>query len=89
VDACPHVPLSLFLVGGGALGLLLVVGCQAPAKTSAKPNFGPPLTDVRTEAIIVQMENQYIADKNDQPTRQHEAEAKAAAKKKKAAEAGK
>lgn len=42
--------------------------------------------DVRTEAAIVQMENQYLADKNDQPTRQHEAEAKAAKKRKAAAE---
>ena len=63
--------------------LLAVAGCQSPppAKNSAKPNFGPPITDVRTEAKIIEMENQYIADKNDQPTHQHEAEAKAAKKK--------
>ena len=64
------------MIGGAAI-LLPAGGCQAPApKTSAKPNFGPPITDVRTEAAIVQMENQYIADKNDQPTHQHEVEAK-------------
>ena len=61
--------------------LLLLGGCQAPTRNSTKPNFGPAAPDVRTEAVIIQMENQYIADKNDQPTRQHEAEAKAAKKK--------
>ncbi len=58
--------------------LLALAGCGSPAvpaRNAAKPNFGPPMTDVRTEANIIQMENEYIAAKNSQPTHQQEAEA--------------
>ena len=75
---------------GGAVASLLVLGCQSPQASrdnaSGKPNFGPPMMDVRTEAKIVEIENEYIAAKNSQPTHQHEAEAKAAKKKQAAQE---
>lgn len=35
------------------------------------PNFGPPMQDTRTEAVIQQMEIDYIAAKNSRPTYQH------------------
>ena len=66
-------------------GLLLAAGCQsprdgAPVGTVAQPSLAA-VPDVRSEANLVEMENQYIAEKNSQPTHQHEAEAKAAKKK--------
>lgn len=80
VKACHLSPAALAL-------LLAATACQAPQPPASQGKAGvvmPTLArtpDVRTEATIIQMENQYIADKNDQPTRQHEAEAKAAKKK--------
>ncbi len=73
---------------GGAMILLPFAGCQSPepgtsAQNSPKTNFGPPMQDVRTEAKIVEMENEYIAAKNSQPTHQAEAEAEAEAARKK------
>jgi hypothetical protein len=69
-------PPELLSVGVATIALL--GGCETRADTrdaaAASPS-GPRGPDVRTEALIVQMENQYIADKNSQPTRQHEAEA--------------
>lgn len=67
---------------GGAVILLAVTACQspggsAPAQASTKPNFGPPMQDVRTEAKIIEMENEYNAAKNSQPTHQAEAAKKA------------
>jgi hypothetical protein len=71
-------PRFSFLAVGAMLTALLG-GCETPARNpgtaAAAPVSGPHVPDVRTEALIVQMENQYIADKNSQPTRQHEAEA--------------
>jgi hypothetical protein len=84
VNPCP--PSSVFCAAAFAL-LLAATACQAPRPQASQGKAGvamPTLAhspDVRTEAKIVEMENQYIADKNDQPTRQHEAEAKAAKKK--------
>ena len=73
--------LLVLLISGAAISLS-VVGCQSgtPAQTSTKPNFGPPMQDVRTEAKIVEMENEYNAAKNSQPTHQAEAQAEAARK---------
>jgi hypothetical protein len=76
----------LLMLIGGAMILLPVAGCQspeanAPTQASAKPNFGPPMQDVRTEERIAEMEAEYNADKNSQPT--HHAEAVAEAEKKK------
>ena len=65
--------------------MLLVTGCQAPRVGRGGPQVAQPtlaaVPDVRTEANLIEMENQYIAEKNSQPTHQHEAEAKAARKK--------
>jgi hypothetical protein len=73
--------LFVLLICGAAISLS-VVGCLSgtPAQTSTKPNFGPPMQDVRTEAKIVEMENEYNAAKNSQPTHQAEAQADAARK---------
>jgi len=77
---------------------LALGGCespQTPAGTAPEATSGiaaPSAVDVRTEATIIEMENRYIAEKNSQPTHQHEAEAKAAeqkAAKEKAAQAEK
>lgn len=70
---------------GGVLIFLSVAGCRspegnAPTQASAKPNFGPPMQDVRTEAKIIEMENEYNAAKNSRPTHQAEAQAEAAKK---------
>ena len=70
---------SVLLISGAAT-VLSQVGCQSSgngAQASAKPNFGPPIQDVRTEAKIVEMENDYTAAKNSQPTHQAEAAKKA------------
>lgn len=81
-----EVPFFFFLLISGVAILLAVAGCQSsgdngPAQTSAKPNFGPPMQDVRTEGTIVEMENEYTAAKNSQPTHHAEAQAEAAKKK--------
>jgi len=81
-----EVPFFSFLLIGGVAILLSVAGCQSagdntPAQASAKPNFGPPMQDVRTEGTIVEMENEYTAAKNSQPTHHAEAQAEAAKKK--------
>ena len=61
--------------------LLLLAGCESAqgSRTSSgrAPTLQPSITspDVRTEAAIIEMENRYIAEKNSQPTHQHEAEA--------------
>jgi hypothetical protein len=59
------------------LAMALVSGCQsaqAPSgEAAAKPNFGPPIGDVRTAATIQEMENWYVAEKNSQPTHHGEA----------------
>lgn len=66
---------------------LALGGCespQTPAGTAPEATSGiaaPSAVDVRTEATIIEMENRYIAEKNSQPTHQHEAEAKAAEQK--------
>ena len=68
--------------------LLLAYGCRMPqprAATAATPNFGPPMQDVRTEAIVQQMEMDYNAATNSQPTFQGYVEAQ----QKKQAEAAK
>ncbi len=44
------------------------------------PTVSSPMQDVRTEAKVIELENWYNAEKNSQPTRRHEAEAKAAKK---------
>jgi hypothetical protein len=81
VHACLHAIRSRLLTIGGAVILLSIAGCQSPAKNAAAvPNSGPSAPDVRTQAVIIQMENQYVTDKNDQPTHQHEVEAEAAKK---------
>jgi hypothetical protein len=70
--------------------VLLVAGCRSPAsgpgEAAAKPNLGPPVQDARTEARILELENEYIAAKNSRPTHQHEVEAEAARKAKEKAE---
>ena len=75
-----------------AATLLLAGGCQSPeaargsansstpAKDSAKPNFGPPMQDVRTEVNLQSAEMEYNAAKNSRPTHQYEAEAEVARK---------
>lgn len=87
-----HFPDSWRTMAFLAGTLLLVGGCQsseathggasasAPAKDSAKPNFGPPMQDVRTEVNAQAAEMEYNAAKNSQPTHQHEAEVEAAKK---------
>lgn len=73
-----------------AAALLLAYGCRTPQPrpaTAATPNFGPPMQDVRTEAIVQQMEMDYNAAKNSQPTFQGYVEAQQ--KKKAEAEAAK
>lgn len=63
--------------------MLSVAGCQSQegsAEASAKPNFGPPTQDVRTEANAIAIENEYNAAKNSQPTHHAEAQAEAAKK---------
>jgi hypothetical protein len=71
--------LSLSVAVGVIVGTLLSAGCHAPpAKpggASSMPNFGPPMQDTRTEAVIQRMELDYIAAKNSRPTYQHVAEA--------------
>lgn len=73
--------LFVLLISGAAISLSMV-GCQSdtPAQTSTKPNFGPPMQDVRTEAKMIEIENEYNAAKNSQPTHQAEAQAEAARK---------
>lgn len=71
---------------GETMILTSLTGCQSSgskpsAQTSAPPNFGPPIQDVRIEAKIAEMENEYNAAKNSQPTHQAEAQAEAARKK--------
>jgi hypothetical protein len=72
---------------------LLTGGCNAPdakpVSDTAKPNFGPPMQDTRTEAVIHQMELDYIAAKNSRPTQQHIAEAEKKRKEQQQAEAAK
>jgi hypothetical protein len=72
---------------------LLTGGCNAPGakpvSDTAKPNFGPPMQDTRTEAVIHQMELDYIAAKNSRPTQQHIAEAEKKRKEQQQAEAAK
>jgi hypothetical protein len=62
--------------------LLGLTGCPTPGakpvSDAAKPNLGPSMTDTRTEAVIQQMEIDYIAAKNSRPTNQHIAEAEKA-----------
>ena len=72
----------LILLISGAATSLSVAGCQSgtPTQTSTKPNFGPPMQDVRTEAKIIEMENEYNAAKNSRPTHQAEVQAEAAKK---------
>ena len=89
-----HLPASPRIAACLAATLLLAGGCQSPeaargsansstlAKDSAKPNFGPPMLDARTEATMQPMEMDYNAAKNSQPTHQYEAEAEAARKEK-------
>jgi hypothetical protein len=70
---------------------LLTGGCNAPGAKpvgdTAKPNFGPPMQDTRTETVIHQMELDYIAAKNSRPTQQHIAEAEKRKKEQQQAEA--
>lgn len=81
----PISPVMAAAVIAAAI-LLGLDGCHTPgAKTgsaagSPKPNFGPPMTDTRTEAVIQQMEQDYNAAKNSRPTYQHIAEAEKKAK---------
>ena len=72
-----HTSVQRFrLVLCGAAALLLAAGCQAPSpRVGAKPNLSPHVTDVQTEATIVQMENDYIAAKNSPPPRPEQAAA--------------
>jgi hypothetical protein len=70
--------VEIFLVGTFMLAML--GGCASSTATNgtaaaAPVTAGPQVPDVRTEAALIRMENQYIADKNSQPTHQHEAEA--------------
>jgi CCR4-NOT transcriptional regulation complex NOT5 subunit len=66
-----HVSIQVF-----AVALLLAAGCQSPVpRVGAKPNLGPHVTDVQTEATIIQMENDYIAAKNSPPPRPEQAAA--------------
>jgi hypothetical protein len=85
-------PASRRIAAGLAATVLLYGGCQSPemaresansstpAKDAPKPNFGPPMQDVRTEVNLQTAEMEYNATKNSQPTHQYEAEAEAARK---------
>ena len=70
---------------------LLCGGCQTPptkpGSAAATPNFGPSVTDPRTEAVIQQMEIDYIAAKNSRPTYHHLALAEKKAREEAQAEA--
>ncbi len=77
-----------------ALVLLLAwAGCNSPASPPtvgrAAPNLGPHVTDVRTEANIVALENEYITDKNSPPPNPTQAAAMKRMEEKKQAEAAK
>lgn len=93
----PRFPVSWRIAAGLAATFLLAAGCKSPtppsAQVSPKPNFGPPMQDVRTEIAIQQAEMEYNAAKNSRPTHQYEAERQAAKKaeekKKQEAEAAK
>jgi CCR4-NOT transcriptional regulation complex NOT5 subunit len=67
-----HISLQVL-----AAALLLGAGCQStgPVASSTKPNLSPHVTDVQTEATIIQMENDYIAGKNSPPPRPEQAAA--------------
>jgi hypothetical protein len=79
--------LVLPMAATAIMALLLTGGCQGPTTISGgvegrardvyatNPNFGPPMQDARTEAVIHQMEMDYNAAKNSRPTQQHVAEA--------------
>jgi len=72
------------MLTGAMMILFGFAGCESSGRNeqaSTKPNFGPPMQDVRTEAKIIEMENEYNAAKNSQPTHQAEAQAEAAKKK--------
>ena len=56
-------------------------GCRSMEPIPGKPAGGTPVQGVRTEAKIIEMENEYIAEKNSQPGHQYEAEQKAKKKK--------
>jgi len=77
-----EVPFFSVLLIGGAVILLSVAGCQSSGgsatQASTKPNFGPPIQDVRTEVNRIEAENEYNAARNSQPTHQHEVQAEAA-----------
>lgn len=81
-----------FVPGCCAVTLLLLAACESPqvsgTPAAQAPTLQPAVTspDVRTEAAVIEMENQYIAEKNSQPTHQHQAEAE---KRKKAEEEAK
>lgn len=82
---------AVFMVAGGCNSR---TPPPAPsAQVSPKPNFGPPMQDVRTEIAVQQAEMDYNAAKNSRPTHQYEAEReaakKAAEKKQREAEAAK
>jgi hypothetical protein len=76
--------LSRLMVAAAVAAVLLSGGCRTPAtkpgSAAATPNFGPSVTDTRTEAVIRQMEIDYIAAKNSRPTYQHIAAAEKKAK---------
>jgi hypothetical protein len=86
---------SIAVIVIAAVALLGLTGCPTPGAkpvsdtSSPKPNFGPPMTDTRTEAVIQQMEQEYNAAKNSRPTYQHVAEAEKKAKEQAEAEAAK
>ncbi len=50
-------------------------GRAAPLTSSDHPSAAMPMQDVQTEVTVLEMENQYIAEKNSQPVRPEQAEA--------------
>jgi CCR4-NOT transcriptional regulation complex NOT5 subunit len=83
----------LFAVLCAALALL-AAGCgspggghAAPLHSTDHPSAAMPMQDVRTEATILEMENQYIAEKNSLPPRPEQAAAMKKMEEKKQAEA--
>ena len=73
----PSQPLR-FIGLCGVAALLLTSGCQSPQVgkgESPKPNLSPQVTDVRTEANMIALENEYIAGKNSPPPRPEQAAA--------------
>ncbi|HEX2860277.1 MAG TPA: hypothetical protein VHN79_01500 [Lacunisphaera sp.] len=93
-------PFSKPAAATAVAAFLLMSGCESPttvsggvegkylpAKGPATPNFGPPMQDTRTEAVIQQMELDYNAAKNSRPTQQHVAAAEEKRKEQEQAEA--